>query len=150
MSGGALLECKAKQGFNEGPAGSTSAAFAGGDAPLSGEEAMLDASGVSSGLDSEVEDVYASWDRLLHDGGHGSSPTSAVAIVQVLNSKHFPLIRLVIMSHACESPACDSPDAAADHPALMLKHIHNEMHNIGQPFAAQAVPCILQLWRLLR
>ena len=50
---------------------------------ISMDEALLNNGGISSGPDTDTDDVFASWDRLLQDGGHGSSPTSAVAVVQV-------------------------------------------------------------------
>ena len=53
------------------------------DGFVSMDEALLNSGGISSGPDTDTDDVFASWDRLLQDGGHGSSPTSAVAVVQV-------------------------------------------------------------------
>ncbi len=46
------------------------------------EEMILNSGGLSSGPETDNEDVFASWDRLLQNGGHGSSPVSAVAVVQ--------------------------------------------------------------------
>ena len=47
------------------------------------DAALNSSSGPDADADADVEDIYASWDRLLQDGGHNSSPTSAVAVVQV-------------------------------------------------------------------
>lgn len=107
VSGAVLLRREAKQSLDEDHLGHISTAFAAADAPSSGEEAIMDTPGLSSGLDSEAEDVYASWDHLLHEGGHGSSPTSAVAIVQVPHEfTRLKCTRALSVSYGCELSAC--------------------------------------------
>ena len=130
MPGTIISAHKTDQTSDLEPSDNLTGASAAAGGHSSAEETLLEAGGgFSSGLDSEGEGVYASWDRLLHDGGHGSSPVSAVAIVQVHPHQTWcmttctHLCGIVEVLHACRA------QASWYSPPQQMRELHTNKHS---------------------